>query len=190
MLSRYIQFSSNISIDFLIKLVISTSLLLLSGPVVVDVKGVIPITLQSLSVLFGAIAFGWQIGLISVIIYIMAGLIGIPVFAGYSSGIEALTGPFGGFFFGFIAAAVLCGFLTEKEWFQRALPAILVWLIGHAVILLLGIVWLRRFDPEGWSEKLHSLITGAIIKSLAGALLIQLIIKFYTREKRGKAFED
>jgi len=164
---------------------------------VLNVKGTMPITLQSLVVLLGSIAYGWRIGIISILIYIISGALGLPVFAGYNSGVDALLGPFGGlllgpfggFFFGFIAAVIICGFLAEKASFQKAIPAMMIWLLGHGIILLLGIVWLSAFDPEGWYVKLKSLIPGALIKSVVGALIIQIVIRFYTKEKR-EAFEE
>jgi len=189
MLNSYIRFHKNKQADFIIKALIATGLLLLLGPVVLNVKGTMPITLQSLVVLLGSIAYGWRIGIISILIYIISGALGLPVFAGYNSGVDALLGPFGGFFFGFIAAVIICGFLAEKASFQKAIPAMMIWLLGHGIILLLGIVWLSAFDPEGWYVKLKSLIPGALIKSVVGALIIQIVIRFYTKEKR-EAFEE
>ncbi len=189
MLNRYIKLHGNDSVDFILKLAISVALLLTLGPVMLDIKGTIPITLQSFVVLFTAIAFGWQIGSIATLIYIIAGVSGLPVFAGYTSDLDKLFGPFGGFFFGFIASAVICGFIAEKEGYQKPIPAMMLWFLGHAIILLLGIIWLSRFDPLGWKEKLESVIPGSVIKSVVGALIIQLVIKFYRREKK-RAFEE
>lgn len=189
MLNRLLQLHENAQIDFLIKLIIATGMLLLLGPVVLDIKGTVPITLQSLLVLTGAIAFGWRVGIVSVLAYIIAGAAGLPVFAGYKGGAEALIGPYGGFFFGFVAAAVVCGFIAEKEGFQKAIPAMMIWFLGHAIIILLGIVWLARFDPLGWKNSLESIIPGAVVKSVFGALIIQLIVKFYNRHSK-RAFEE
>lgn len=188
MLNRYLQLHKNTNIDFILKLAIATALLLLFGPVVLDIKGTIPITLQSLVVLLGAIAFGWRIGLIAVLIYIVSGSLGLPVFAGYSHGTAALLGPYGGFFFGFIAAAIISGFLAEKESFQKPIPAMMIWFLGHAIIILFGIIWIAQFDP-GWKGKLDAILPGAVIKSVLGALFIQLVIKFFTYEKK-RAFEE
>jgi biotin transport system substrate-specific component len=186
MLNRYMRLHKDATADFILKLIIAIALLMLVAPLVLDIKGTVPITLQSLIVLLGAIAFGWKTGLIAVLVYIIAGA---PVFAGYSSGLDAIFGPYGGFFFGFIAAAIVCGFLAEQERFHKAIPAMMVWLFGHAIILFLGVMWMARFDPDGWFEKLKSMLPGAVVKSLVGALIIQLFIKFYTRDSK-RAFED
>ncbi|HEY8403758.1 MAG TPA: biotin transporter BioY [Flavobacteriales bacterium] len=189
MLNKYMRLHQDATTDFILKLLVSIALLMLLAPMVLDVKGIVPITLQSLMVLFGAIAFGWKTGLIAVVVYIAAGAAGVPVFAGYTSGVNAVFGPFGGFFFGFLAAAIISGYLAELERFQKAIPAMMVWILGHGIILLLGVLWMSRFDPDGWYEKLKMMVPGAIVKSLIGALIIQLIIKFYTRDGK-RAFED
>ncbi len=189
MLNRYLRLHTGVSVDFWLKTLLSTVLLVVLGPLVLDLKGMMPITIQTLLVLLGAIAFGWRIGTAATLIYIALGIAGLRVFANYSSGVDAIFGPFGGFFFGFIAATLVCGFLAEIPKFQKPIPAIMVWMLGHAIILLLGAIWLKQFDPLGWLEKMKVLIPGAIIKSLVGALIVQLIIRFYTREKK-TAFED
>lgn len=189
MLNKIISLSKNAQVDFILKLAIAAGLLLLLGPVVLDIKGTVPITLQSLVVLLGAIAFGWRVGVIAVLIYIVAGACGLPVFAGYKGGADALMGPYGGFFFGFIAAAVISGYIAEKEGFQKPIPAMMVWFLGHALIILFGMIWIYRFDPLGWKEKLQAIVPGAVIKSVFGALFIQLIIRFFTYQKK-RAFEE
>lgn len=189
MLNHYIRFHSNPTINFLIKLIIGTGLLVGLGPLVVEMKGQMPITVQSLVVLFVAIAFGWRVGLPAVLIYLTAGALGMPVFAGYHSGYKAFFGPFGGFFFGFVAAAVISGYLSELEVFRKALPAMLNWFTGHAIIILFGTLWLIQFQPEEWKSMISSLLPGAVIKSVIGALVISLIIRLITKEKK-KAFKD
>jgi biotin transport system substrate-specific component len=183
MLQSIIRFHRSQWVDAIIKWLIALALQLSLSPIIIDVKGEMPITLQSLAILFGAIAFGWRVGTCATVAYILAGAIGLPVFAGYHSGWGILTGPHGGFFFGFIAATLLCGYLTELPLFIKPLPSILNWVLGHLVILLLGGLWLAQLDPLGWSEKLSSLLPGAIIKSAFGAMIIQLIIRFMKGRK-------
>ena len=189
MLKRYLRFHSNPTINSIIQLVIGTGLLLGLGPLVVEMKGEMPITVQSLVVLFVAIAFGWRVGLPSVLIYLAAGALGLPVFAGYNSGYKVFFGPFGGFFFGFVAASVISGYLSELEAFRKALPAMMNWFAGHAIILLFGTLWLIQFQPEEWKSMISGLLPGAVIKSVIGALVISLIIRLMTKEKK-EAFKD
>jgi biotin transport system substrate-specific component len=177
MLNNLIHFHKSTFIDAIIKWLIVLGLQISLGPVILDVKGEMPITLQSLVILFGAMAFGWRIGATAVTTYIIAGGLGFPVFAGHHAGWGNIIGQHGGFFFGFIAAALVCGYLAETPMFNKALPSILNWVLGHLIILLLGGLWLAQLDPSGWQEKLTSLLPGAIIKSAFGALFIQLIAR-------------
>jgi biotin transport system substrate-specific component len=183
MLQSIIRFHSSSLIDRIIKWLIALGLQIALGPVVIDVQGEMPITLQSFVLLLGAIAFGWRIGMAAVVTYIIAGGIGFPVFAGHHAGWGIIVGQHGGFFFGFIAASLICGYLAETEMFSKALPSILNWVMGHLIILLLGGLWLSQLDPMGWQEKLTSLLPGAIIKSAFGALLLQLVIRFMKGRK-------
>jgi biotin transport system substrate-specific component len=183
MLKSIIRFHSSGLIDGIIKWLIALGLQIALGPVVIDIQGEMPITLQSFVVLLGAIAFGWRIGTAAVVAYIVAGGLGFPVFAGHHAGWGIIVGQHGGFFFGFIAASLICGYLAETEMFSKALPSILNWVLGHLIILLLGGLWLSQLDPMGWQEKLISLLPGAIIKSAFGALLLQLVIRFMKGRK-------
>lgn len=183
MLNNILHFHKHHWVDAVIKWLIILGLQVSLGPVIIDIKGEMPITLQSFVVLLGAMAFGWRIGAASVVTYILAGGMGFPVFAGHHAGWGIIIGQHGGFFFGFIAATLVCGYLAETPMFSKALPSILNWVLGHIIILLLGGFWLSQLDPMGWQEKLSSLLPGAIIKSAFGAMLIQLIVRFMKGKK-------
>lgn len=190
MLKSILRFHKSVVIDSIIKWLIALGLLVALGPVVIDIKGEMPITLQSFVVLLGAMAFGWRIGTIAVVAYILAGGMGFPVFAGHHAGWGIIIGQHGGFFHGFIAASLICGYLAETEMFSKALPSILNWVLGHIIILLFGGIWLAQLDPMGWQEKLTSLLPGAIIKSAFGAMIIQLIIRFMKGKRAIKPLDE
>jgi len=190
MLQTIIRFHALPWVDATIKLLIILGLQISLGPVIIDVKGEMPITLQSLVVLLGAMAFGWRIGTAAVAAYIVAGGLGFPVFAGHHAGWGIIVGQHGGFFFGFLAANLVCGYLAETAMFSKALPSILNWVLGHIIILLLGGFWLSQLDPMGWQEKVTSLLPGAIIKSAFGALIIQLIVRFMKGKRTIKPLDE
>src|SRR5699024_4562582 len=84
----------------------------------------IPITGQTLAIGLAATIMGSRNGTASVILYIMIGAIGIPVFAQFSAGLGVIVGPTGGFLIGFIPATFIIGYYLEKTSFT----------IGHALI--------------------------------------------------------
>jgi biotin transport system substrate-specific component len=74
----------------------------------------VPVTLQVFFVLLAGSMLKSKWGSLSMIVYTLLGVAGLPVFAGGSSGIGVLFGPTGGYIFGFILAAYLTGKLSEK----------------------------------------------------------------------------
>ena len=74
----------------------------------------VPITGQTLVVLMIGMAFGPRLGAITILAYILAGLRGLPVFAGGGAGLPVLVGPSGGYLVGFVAAAFVIGLLAQR----------------------------------------------------------------------------
>lgn len=75
----------------------------------------VPITMQVLTVLISAIALGSRLAFLSQLQYVLAGLLGAPVFAGFKSGLSALMGPTGGYIMGFLAASFIAGYIYENN---------------------------------------------------------------------------
>src|SRR3989344_519623 len=75
----------------------------------------VPITLQTLMVLLSGAMLGPYYGALSMIIYLLLGAIGLPVFAGGSSGVGALLGPSGGYLFSYPVAAFAIGYMMQKK---------------------------------------------------------------------------
>lgn len=108
----------------------------------------VPVTGQTLAVFIVGAALGARLGALSVGLYVLEGLIGLPVFAGGASGIARLAGPTGGYLVGFIVAAALVGALAERGWDRRASACALAMLGGLAVIYVVGLTWLARFPLQ------------------------------------------
>ncbi|MBE3036962.1 MAG: biotin transporter BioY, partial [Candidatus Atribacteria bacterium] len=75
----------------------------------------VPITMQVLTVLISAIALGSRLAFLSQLQYVLAGLLGAPVFAGFKSGLSVVLGPTGGYIMGFLAAAFIAGYIYENN---------------------------------------------------------------------------
>lgn len=92
----------------------------------ITVPFVIPFTMQTFALYLLLMSFGGKIAFGSILLYIALGLVGIPVFSGFNSGISAIIGPTGGFIVGFIIAGALClalqSILTRNKWLNAALP--------------------------------------------------------------------
>ena len=102
----------------------------------------VPITLQTLFLNLAAALLGGRLGALSQVIYLLLGIIGLPVFAGGKAGIGVLIGPTGGYLIGFVVASYVIGRLIEMK--ERAG---FIWMacsmvLGLVVIYLLGITQL------------------------------------------------
>ncbi len=74
----------------------------------------VPISFTNLAIYITVFMLGWKKGCFSYLLYLLIGLIGIPVFSGFSAGIGKLGGPTGGYLIGFIFMAAISGFFIEK----------------------------------------------------------------------------
>ncbi len=177
MLNKYLRFSHNPIIDGVIKVALSTLLLIMGGSVVITKELNVPVTLQSLLVLLPAVWFGWKIGTTSVVLYIVAGITGLPVFAGGTSGIDRVFNQSsGGFFWGFVLAAIICGYIAEMVKPQHQLKSIGIWFLGHVIILSSGIFWIMRYS-EGYMDIIKSTAPGLALKSAIGYFLTQVVFR-------------
>lgn len=115
--------------------------------------GEVPFTLQTLGVFIAASLLGWKIGTLSVIVYVLLGLAGVPVFAGFSGGIGVLFGPTGGYIIGFIFTALIVGLMTEKLG-KKLWVEIVSMILGLAVCYAFGTVWFMFQMKMGLVESL------------------------------------
>ena len=143
----------------------------------------IPITLQSLLIVLIPILLGWKLGVIVVILYLLAGGMGLPVFAYGTSGWERFTGSTGGFLLAFPLAALLVGWAAEHIQKQRALMGTLWILAGQLLILALGLLWQRSIVPiaEPVWDTLARLGPGLLMKTAFGGLVVVTLSRIVQR---------
>jgi biotin transport system substrate-specific component len=114
----------------------------------------VPFTLQTLVVLLVGATLGSRRGALSLGLYALAGLAGLPVFAPKSDGshvvgFAAFVGPTAGFIFGFVIAAYVIGLLAERKWSSNVLKTFVAFVVGSTVIYLVGIPALAGFAFQG-----------------------------------------
>ena len=102
----------------------------------------VPVTLQSFAVAALAAAFGWRIGMATVLAYLLEGAAGLPVFAGAAAGLPYLLGPTGGFLLGFIPMAYVIGRAADLGASGRVGLLLLAMLAADALLFSLGFLWL------------------------------------------------
>lgn len=184
MWNETLRFGSGTVPDTVIKVLLSLVVMGALGPVVIEFQGNLPMTLQTLAILLPCILFGWRVALLATLGYLSGGMLGAPVFAGYSGGADHFAGPGGGFLLSFPIAGLVCGALAEIRGARSPVYCFLIWVLGHLIILVLGGFWLRRFDPEGWWEIVRFLLPGAAMKTAFGLLLTQLFLRITMSRER------
>ncbi len=102
----------------------------------------VPISLGILAIYFVITVLGMKRGTISVILYILLGLAGLPVFTNFTGGPGKLFGPTGGYIVGYIFMAPICGFFLDK-WKNNIPLNILGMILGTAACYLFGTIWLQ-----------------------------------------------
>ncbi|MCS7191602.1 MAG: biotin transporter BioY [Armatimonadetes bacterium] len=139
----------------------------------------VPITGQTFGVLLSGALLGSRYGTFVVAAYVLEGVVGLPVFAGWRGGISVLFGPTGGYIFGFIFAAFLVGWLIERGWSRQLLSILAAMLIGNAIIYAFGLPWLSFF--VGWDKVLHlglmPFLLGDLIKLVLAASFVRVFIE-------------
>lgn len=136
----------------------------------------VPITGQTFAVVLVGASLGSLRGLASLVLYLLVGVAGAPVYAEQTHGWETFMGPTGGYLLGFIVAAAVTGWLAERRWDQRLSSAIAAMLTGNVIIYVAGLPWLAAEIDTGLEATLEAglypFVVGDLLKLyLAGALL-------------------
>jgi biotin transport system substrate-specific component len=108
----------------------------------------VPFTLQPMVVLLGGAALGSRLGMSSQVLYLLAGIAGLPVFAASSvlpQGPLRLLGPTGGYLMAYPFAAFVTGWLAERGFDRRYFTSVLAMTAGLAIVFTSGVLWLALF---------------------------------------------
>jgi biotin transport system substrate-specific component len=144
----------------------------------------VPITAQTLAVLLVGSVLGATRGAISLIVYFSMGAVGLPVFSAATS---LSFGPTFGYLVGFIAAAAVVGYLSQRGWHKSVAGVLGSFAIANSVIYLFGLPWLAfALGSIGVDNDLASVaaaglapfIIGDVIKMTLAAALLPLAWKF------------
>jgi biotin transport system substrate-specific component len=139
----------------------------------------VPMTMQTFVILFLGLSLGYKIGLATVGLYLMEGIIGLPVFSNSPErgvGLIYFTGPTMGYLIGFLSACFIASFVKKNESY---LIIFLKLVLSVSTIYILGVLWLGTII--GWDKPILSLgvypfLLAEIVKILILTLLSKKII--------------
>lgn len=150
----------------------------------------VPMTMQTFVVLAIGMAFGMRLGAATIALYLVEGLLGLPVFAGTPEkgiGIAYMMGTTGGYLLGYLFAAGAVGYLAERGFGRNVLTTAAAMLVGTLIIYALGLLWLGAV--VGWDKPILAwgmtpFLLGDFAKLALAALLMPAIWKLIgTRHK-------
>ncbi|UUV99016.1 biotin transporter BioY [Vagococcus luciliae] len=122
----------------LTKIALFTAVIVVLSQISIPMPYGVPMTLQTFIIPLTGILLGKKSGTISTILYILLGLIGLPVFAGFSGGVAIVFGPTGGFILSFPIMAYIAGWFAERNnkaflYIGLFLGAVINFLVGFIV---------------------------------------------------------
>ncbi len=134
----------------------------------------VPMTLQSLAVVLAGGMLGPRRGVATIVLYLAAAAVGLPVLSDGRSGIAALTGPTAGYLAGFVLAAWASGEAVRRGWLKRPVESIALLSAAHLLILLPGAAWLAHSfgPPVTFATGILPFLPGAVVKSVAGWVIL------------------
>ncbi len=143
----------------------------------------VPITGQTLAVLLVGATLGFVRGASALGLYLVLGLVGLPVYTpqddgSHLTGLAALAAPSFGYIIGFIPAAAIVGWLSERAWDRKVLKALATFVGGSLVVFAFGLPWLAAVLgtdlPTTLQYGLYPFIVGGLVKAAIAAALLPL----------------
>ena len=126
----------------LVLIALMTAITCIFAPMAIPIPvSPVPISLTNLVIMISIYVLGFKDATISYIVYLLLGLVGLPVFSGFTGGLGKLAGPTGGYLIGFIFLALIAGLFVDKFPKNRIL-AVVGMLIGMAITYIFGTEWL------------------------------------------------
>ena len=140
----------------------------------------VPVTMQTFAVALVGALYGWRLGGLTIMAWLMQGALGLPVLAGGAAGVAHFVGPTAGYLFAFPIAGMAVGWLAKRGWHgRRPWRAFAAMLIGNGLCLVLGAAWLAALiglEPAVMTG-LAPFLIGAVLKASLGALTLRLMTR-------------
>ena len=179
-----------------IRMMVYTALfiaLIIVGAYIAVPIGPVPIVLQNMFVLLAAIILGPRWGLGCVAVYLLLGIMGLPVFAGGMSGIGRIFGPTGGYLIGYLPAVFVCAVMS-KGLKHSLWGNLLALLTGSLLVYAIGVPWLKIAYAMSWAKALAAgmlpFLIGDTLKMIAAAFIAKSLTPVLHFQERPYAQSD
>lgn len=132
--------TNSISVKSMALIAVMAAITCILAPLSIPI-GPVPISLTNLVIYFAIYSIGTKKATASYFIYLLLGLVGLPVFSAFQSGPAKLFGPTGGYLIGFIPMTIVAGILIDK-YFDKWYICLLGMILGTVICYALGTIWL------------------------------------------------
>ncbi|MCR4588712.1 MAG: biotin transporter BioY [Lachnospiraceae bacterium] len=128
----------------------------------------VPVTLQTFAVALAGALLGWKLGLCAVVVYIILGCVGAPVFAGFAGGAQVMAGMTGGFIWGFLIMVVLCGIGAA---IKNKILGYGLGILGLLACHLIGVLQFMAVAGMGFGEAVLLVSVPFLVKDVVSVVL-------------------
>lgn len=160
------------NIKKLTSIALMTAVICILAPLSIPI-GAVPISFTNLAVYFAVYLLGTKYATYSYLIYYLIGLVGLPVFSGFTGGIGKAVGPTGGCLIGFFFMAIISGIFIEKFKDSRIMQ-LLGMVLGTVVVYILGTLWFSFVMDKTLAQSFMICVAPFIIGDL-----VKMIIAMY-----------
>lgn len=159
--------------------------LISAGAFIAIPVGPVPIVLQNMFVQMAGILLGWKWGSASILIYLLAGAVGFPVFSAGRGGFAHFLGPTGGYLLSYIPAVLIVGILSglfvpvNAKLMRRIVGNLPGLILGTAIVYAVGVSWLKTITGMSWGKAvvvgMLPFLIGDVLKIAGAAYLAEMI---------------
>lgn len=145
---------------------VMTAVICVLGPLSLPI-GPVPISFTNLALYVTMYVLGTRRGTIAYVLYMLIGLVGVPVFSGFTGGPGKLFGPTGGYIIGFLPMAVVIGLFVDRYWRNRI----------ACVVVLEAATWIPYLLGTAWLAYSYGMTFGAALAAGVLPFLVEDLIK-------------
>ena len=144
---------------------IAAALICISAPFVIPLPSAVPLSLATVMVYLSGTILGKTKGTLAVVIYLLIGLVGLPVFSGFTGGLSWFAGVTGGYLIGYIPCTFLTGLFTEA--FSGKIWAMVTGMVlGTISLYVIGTAWFMLFTGSDMTSALFSCVVPFLVSDI------------------------
>ena len=161
----------------IVRIGIMAAVICVLSPIAVPMSGGVPISLATLAIMLTGVLMGPVDGLLATLVYILLGLVGLPVFSSFQAGAAVLFGKSGGFLWGYLPLAFCSGVFSARSPVsegraKKTLPMVSGMLLGNVFLYAAGILWFLILTHAG----IKLALTACVLPFLPGDAIKMAVV--------------